>query len=83
MPYDELKDCYEKAPKPTINIEHTLAIIKPDAMNKADEIVDIILKSGFTIINVRCISVAVTWHQLNNPAATLYKNSILFEFVVE
>jgi len=25
MPYDELKDCYEKAPKPTINIEHTLA----------------------------------------------------------
>ena len=57
MPYDELKDCYERAPKPTINIEHTLAIIKPSAMKDADEIIDIILKSGFTIINVRYISV--------------------------
>jgi len=53
MPGDEIKDCYKRAPKPAINVEHTLAIIKPDAMKKVDEIVDIILKSGFTIINVR------------------------------
>ena len=52
--YDEkIVDCSGRAPKPTINIEHTLAIIKPDAMHKAHEIEDIILKSGFTIINVR------------------------------
>jgi len=56
MPYDVVKDCYQRAPKPAINIEHTLAIIKPDAMKNADEIVDIILKSGFTIINVRCLN---------------------------
>ena len=54
MAENEIEDCSGRAPKPTINIEHTLAIIKPDAMNKADEIVDIILKSGFTIVNVRC-----------------------------
>jgi len=53
MPADEVKDCRERAPKPTINIEHTLVIIKPDAMHKADEIEEIILKSGFTVINVR------------------------------
>jgi len=53
---DEIKDCYQRAPKPAINIEHTLAIIKPDAMKKADEIVEIILKSGFTVINVRYVS---------------------------
>ena len=51
----KLEDCIERAPKPTINIEHSLLIIKPDAMEKADEIEDIILKSGFTIINVRVL----------------------------
>ena len=50
-----IEECLGRLPKPAINIEHTLAIIKPDAMHKADEIIDIILKSGFTIINVRCI----------------------------
>jgi len=45
--------CHDRAPTPAINIEHTLLIIKPDAMSKAHEIEDIILKSGFTIINVR------------------------------
>jgi len=48
----KLEDCIERAPKPTINIEHSLMIIKPDAIQKAHEIEDIILKSGFTIINV-------------------------------
>jgi len=53
---NEIIDCSGAAAKPTINIENTLAIIKPDAMHKADEIVNIILKSGFTIINVSCIT---------------------------
>ena len=48
----ETEDCRERAPKPTINIENSLLIIKPDAMHKAREIEDIILKSGFTVINV-------------------------------
>ena len=49
----EREECSRRAPKPVINIEHTLAIVKPDAMHKAEEIEDILLKSGFTIINVR------------------------------
>ena len=34
-------------------VERTLAILKPDAANKADEIEDIILRLGFTILQVR------------------------------
>lgn len=37
---------------PRIFAERTLAIIKPDAVDKAEEIEDIILKSGFTILQV-------------------------------
>lgn len=35
-----------------IFVESTLALIKPDAVNKADEIETIILKHGFTILEV-------------------------------
>lgn len=35
-----------------IYVERTLAIIKPDAIDKAAEIENIILKSGFTILQV-------------------------------
>lgn len=35
-----------------IYVERTLAIIKPDAIDKAAEIENIILKSGFTILRV-------------------------------
>ena len=38
--------------KPQIFVERTLAIIKPDALHKAEEIEDIILRSGFTILQV-------------------------------
>lgn len=38
---------------PQIFVERTLAIIKPDAIPKADEIEDIILRSGFTILQKR------------------------------
>ena len=55
MAEEKIEECSGRAPKPTINIEHTLAIIKPDAMHKAHEIEEIILRAGFTVINVRCI----------------------------
>ena len=38
---------------PHIYVERTLAIIKPDALHKAEEIEDIILRSGFAILQVR------------------------------
>jgi len=37
---------------PRIYYEHTIAIVKPDAVSKADEIHEIIEKQGFSIINV-------------------------------
>ncbi|KAJ8022407.1 Nucleoside diphosphate kinase-like 5 [Holothuria leucospilota] len=40
---------------PQIYVERTLAIIKPDAIHKADEIEEIILRSGFTILSKRRI----------------------------
>ena len=40
-------------PHPHIYVERTLAIIKPDAIHKAEEIQDIILRSGFAILQVR------------------------------
>ncbi|XP_026214249.1 nucleoside diphosphate kinase homolog 5 isoform X2 [Anabas testudineus] len=36
--------------QPRIYVERTLALIKPDAIHKAEEIEDIILKSGFIIL---------------------------------
>ncbi|XP_070692860.1 nucleoside diphosphate kinase homolog 5 [Pempheris klunzingeri] len=38
---------------PRIYVERTLALIKPDAVHKAEEIEDVILKSGFTILQKR------------------------------
>ena len=37
---------------PFIIVEQTLAIIKPDAIDKADEIEEIILRHGFSILRV-------------------------------
>lgn len=39
-------------PPPQIYVEKTLAIIKPDIVDKEEEIQDIILRSGFTIVQV-------------------------------
>lgn len=35
-----------------IFVERTLALIKPDAIDKAEEIEDILHRSGFTIVQV-------------------------------
>ncbi|XP_064181480.1 nucleoside diphosphate kinase homolog 5 [Anguilla rostrata] len=43
----------QQMPHPHIYVERTLALIKPDAVHKADEIEDIILRSGFTILQKR------------------------------
>nr|AAH49625.1 Nme5 protein [Mus musculus] len=40
-------------PLPQIYVEKTLALIKPDVVDKEEEIQDIILGSGFTIIQRR------------------------------
>ena len=36
-----------------IHVEQTLALIKPDAIEKADEIEDVILQHGFAILQRR------------------------------
>ena len=41
------------AEKPQIFVERTLAMIKPDAISKTEEIENIILRSGFTILQRR------------------------------
>jgi len=48
---DPMKEIENKA----IFVERTLAIVKPDAMNRYEEIEDIILRSGFTILQKRRI----------------------------
>ena len=45
-------DPVPKMEYPQIFVERTLAIIKPDAVPKAEEIEDIILRSGFSILQV-------------------------------
>lgn len=38
---------------PQIYVERTLAIVKPDTIHKSEEIEDIILRSGFAILQVK------------------------------
>ncbi|NXM78361.1 NDK5 kinase, partial [Serilophus lunatus] len=40
-------------PEPQIYVERTLALIKPDVINKEEEIEDVILRAGFQIIQKR------------------------------
>ena len=48
----ETEEVLPKMQPPQIFVERTLAIIKPDALGKAEEIEDIILRSGFSILQV-------------------------------
>ncbi|EDO39201.1 predicted protein [Nematostella vectensis] len=50
MPSEEKPTAF---PPPAIHIERTLALIKPDAVHKSDEIEEIILQHGFTILQKR------------------------------
>ena len=45
---------------PKIFVERTLAIIKPDAVHKFEEIKDIILRTGFSILSVSTF-ISVSW----------------------
>lgn len=49
----ETEEALPNMPPPQIFVERTLAIIKPDALGKAEEIEDIILRSGFSILQKR------------------------------
>lgn len=49
----DINNSQTQTPAPRIFVERTLALIKPDAVHKADEIEDIILQSGFTILQVK------------------------------
>uniref|UniRef100_A0A3B3ZLM3 Nucleoside diphosphate kinase B n=1 Tax=Periophthalmus magnuspinnatus TaxID=409849 RepID=A0A3B3ZLM3_9GOBI len=42
-----------KATPPRVYVERTLALIKPDAVHKAEEIEDVMLRSGFSIVQKR------------------------------
>jgi len=44
---------------PQIIVETTLALIKPDAIDRSQEIEDIILRSGFTVLRVRLLLLSV------------------------
>lgn len=50
---EEVVDCVPSISTPQIFVERTLAIIKPEAINKALEIEEIIVRSGFTILQKR------------------------------
>ena len=47
-----MTEIYLPLQAPRIYVERTLALIKPDAIKKAEEIEDIILRSGFCILQV-------------------------------
>lgn len=53
---------HQDTPPPRIYVERTLALIKPDAIDKADEIQDILLQSGFTILQVILTDLITTVH---------------------
>lgn len=40
---------------PAVTVERTLAIIKPDAVEYADEIIEEINRAGFTILQVKYV----------------------------
>ena len=53
MPESEIEIAgSEEKKSPYIHVEQTLAIIKPDAFEKEDEIEEMILRHGFAILQV-------------------------------
>nr|ACI68840.1 Nucleoside diphosphate kinase homolog 5 [Salmo salar] len=68
MDYETPKN---QMPYPRIYVERTLALIKPDAIHQAEEIEDVILRSGFTILQkqkpVDPFTWLADWLVRNNP----------------
>ncbi|XP_077433840.1 nucleoside diphosphate kinase homolog 5-like [Vanacampus margaritifer] len=69
---------------PRIRVERTLALIKPDAIHKSEEIEDIILRNGFSILQKRNVQMtpeqcsdfyAEHYGKLNFPSLTAYMSS--------
>ena len=52
QPSAEASNSIENDGFPRIIVETTLAIIKPDAVDNSEEIIDIILRSGFSVLRV-------------------------------
>ena len=56
-----------------VGVERTLALIKPDAVHKAEEIEELILKSGFTILQVGALTTCnVNWTMVNLTISLIY-----------
>ena len=55
---------------PQIYVERTLAIIKPDAVHKSEELQDIILRSGFAILQVRASGYSGGWGKIKQQQTT-------------
>ena len=49
---------------PQIIVETTLALIKPDAIDRSKEIVDIILRSGFSILRASLLFCVFVQHNI-------------------
>ncbi|XP_077388337.1 LOW QUALITY PROTEIN: nucleoside diphosphate kinase homolog 5-like [Festucalex cinctus] len=69
---------------PRIHVERTLALIKPDAVHKSEEIEGIILRNGFSILQKRNVQMtpeqcsdfyAEHYGKLNFPSLTAYMSS--------
>uniref|UniRef100_A0A3Q3DI25 Nucleoside diphosphate kinase B n=1 Tax=Hippocampus comes TaxID=109280 RepID=A0A3Q3DI25_HIPCM len=69
---------------PRIHVERTLALIKPDAIHKSEEIEDIILRKGFSILQKRKLQMtpehcsdfyAEHYGKLHFPSLTAYMSS--------
>uniref|UniRef100_A0ABI7YR40 NME/NM23 family member 5 n=1 Tax=Felis catus TaxID=9685 RepID=A0ABI7YR40_FELCA len=65
IPVESLLNLHRKGrmqismPPPQIYVEKTLAIIKPDIVDKEEEIQDIILRSGFTIVQFQVYNILI------------------------
>ena len=70
MPQNDIENRMMEPPQ--IYVERTLAIVKPDAIDKAEEIEEIILQSGFTILQVG--RATVQSHALGNVLIICVKN---------
>lgn len=60
---------------PQIYVERTLAIVKPDAIHKSEEIEDIILRSGFAILQVKTSAEAIRSNFLENIDSFSFKKT--------